>query len=1549
MEHDTTTVRIDITRGDDHGTEPAEAAGATDEAATRPDDRQAAAPRECAAAAGRLEQHIGRGERITPELMRSVMEQATGGTDADGAWSWRDAYDAGEAATAGFIRRSSEALRKRFGTPERLLNVVLKLEALEMRQSVRSDRQVRLQQFSTPWSLAWCTGVAAAAPPGTLVLEPSAGTAVLLAGAVLAAEGAVRTYANEIDERRLALCVQAFPETQHSRLDAVHLGDMWPRGAERPATVVMNPPFSRELRHGGRALGTDWRHVCAALTVLAPGGRLVCITAGTNGPAHPRVRALLDAFSGTAAIRGSTRVDGRIYAPRGTTFESRLTIIDKLSDTDGALRTTGPVDGLAETPEELLAWTLQHRGRRLPPERSPWSTPVRHSPATRPQPNGAAGQPKPARPSRPTRRSARTLPPHEWGPVWKVNHERHASAAPPDGAGEAGTDRKPYKTWRPSAVIVAGAPPHPTELVESAAMAAVPHAFARYRPVLTERIRRDGMLSDAQLESIVLAGDATERFVGGWWWISESGHDACCVADPSEPPSTKNSRDSERDEAVKWRRHPVRVRQGWMLGDGTGAGKGRQVAGFILDQWLRGRRRAVWFSQSDKLIADAQRDWTAMGGRACDLIPLRGIKAADKVPVDRGILFVTYATLRQPERNGRRSRLDQICEWLAGGTGETAETACESVVVFDESHALSNAARREEEGARAQEASQQGRAGLALQRRLPNTRVLYVSATGASTLEALAYAERLGLWGFGDTPFHERDAFVAAMAAGGVAALEVVARDLKAMGRYQARALAYTGVEIEPLVHALSEEQVRIYNSYADAFQVIHHNLERALELTGITARGDDGEVKTKDKAAKSAALSTFESTKQRFFAHLLAGMKCPTLLKEMERDLRDGRRPVVQLVSTGEALMGRRLATIPANEWDDLEIDLTPREYVLEYLRHGFPTRKYEEVQVGDDPDDKMLQIVTDENGKEVESAEAVAKRERMILEIASLPGIPTALDQIVHHFGHERTAEITGRSRRILKIAEANGHHRLAVRPRPESATLTDGNEFQAGFRDLLVFSGAGNTGRSYHADRACGARQRRCHYLLEPGWRADQAIQGLGRTHRTNQVSAPIFRPVTTNVAGEKRFIATISRRLDSLGAITRGQRTAQTAFTEDSSQQLFRPEDNLESEYASAALRQLYIGISGNKVPDWPPERFVEKTGLKLRDADGRLLDRLPRIQTFLNRMVALRIEDQNTLFGELETRISATVDAAKEGGTYRTGMETLEAERIVVRSEQVAKRYPESDQTTRIVEIERRRKKRGDTATDMTTKHRWYRLDQRYSRLMINGQSGHAAHVTSAPARVRDDGSVIRYLRLTRAAGIETIPADNLPRTTWRDAESAEWSEAWEADRANTPQWIDDRWWLATGLLLPCWSRLPETTDMRVYRAVCEDGRTLIGRVLSANEASEFQVAMGLEASIEMTLEDIREHLRRDRRGIRLSGGWRLRLGSVHGALRVGLYGTKHSDRADLRAMGLTTEIVNWNTQWFVPDETALAKLVAAHPIIRNAPTAKPDQKAAAAR
>ena len=112
----------------------------------------------------------------------------------------------------------------------------------------------------------------------------------------------------------------------------------------------------------------------------------------------------------------------------------------------------------------------------------------------------------------------------------------------------------------------------------------------------------------------------------------------------------------------------------------------------------------------------------------------------------------------------------------------------------------------------------------------------------------------------------------------------------------------------------------RIYDAYAGAYKVIHRNIKEALKATGIV----DGE-DTLNRNAKSAALSAFEGAKQGFFGHLLVAMKCPSLIRAIEVDLGSGRSAVIKLLSTGEALMERRIAEIPASEWDSLLVDLIP------------------------------------------------------------------------------------------------------------------------------------------------------------------------------------------------------------------------------------------------------------------------------------------------------------------------------------------------------------------------------------------------------------------------------------------------------------------------------------------------------------------------------------------------------------------------------------------------------------------------------------------------
>ncbi len=721
------------------------------------------------AAAALLLPSLERGQRVDSATMRAAMEIAFGASDASGIWDWKAAYDACEVATVLFLQKYGRAILRQADMPAARLAALSKISGLLPSHTRRSEESQALQQFSTPIPLGFAALTAAAIGPDDMVLEPSAGTGLL---AILAEISGGSLIVNELADTRADLLASLFPALSVGRFDAAQIHDHLDAGAV-PSVVLMNPPFSAMANVTGKVQDAAFRHIASALARLAPGGRLVTITGAGFGPDMPSWRDAFVRLQESGRVVFSAAIDGSVYARHGTTFPTRLTVIDKIPAEDPTRFPASP--GMTPDVGTLLGWIAN----RVPPRPSielpkppPPTLPVAAR-SVRGYLARANAAPTPGRPT--TSPAAVEL---AYGTT---------EAVPPNAARLSDAI---YEEYGLQSIRIPDAVPHPTKLVQSAAMASVAPPRPTYRPLLPADICQ--LLSDAQLETVIYAGEAHSDHLAGSWTVDETFDTVNAAAD-----GVAGS---------------VRFRRGFMLGDGTGAGKGRQSAGIILDNWLRGRRKAVWISKSDKLIEDAQRDWSALGQERLLVTPLSRFFQGKPISLSEGILFTTYATLRSDDRGEKVSRVRQIVDWLGRDF--------DGVIIFDESHAMQNAGGGKGERGNV-EASQQGRAGLRLQHALPDARVVYVSATGATTVHNLAYAQRLGLWGGEDFPFATRAEFVEAIEAGGVAAMEVLARDLRALGLYTARSLSYDGVEYELVEHQLTDEQRRIYDAYAGAFAVL--------------------------------------------------------------------------------------------------------------------------------------------------------------------------------------------------------------------------------------------------------------------------------------------------------------------------------------------------------------------------------------------------------------------------------------------------------------------------------------------------------------------------------------------------------------------------------------------------------------------------------------------------------------------------------------------------------------------------------------------------------
>ena len=296
--------------------------------------------------------------------------------------------------------------------------------------------------------------------------------------------------------------------------------------------------------------------------------------------------------------------------------------------------------------------------------------------------------------------------------------------------------------------------------------------------------------------------------------------------------------------------------RGFFLGDGTGVGKSRTIAGIFSELYMIEKEdyRGIWVSLNKNLEVDARNELEIVkniGNECPEWLKLKDLKNGKN-----GVYFTTYGSMIRDET------YDIVLNWL--------ENSINTILIFDEAHSAKNSN------------SKCGKMVVELQEKVYNPKVVYSTATAASDIRQMHYMTRLGLWS-GD-----HYSFVKLLESYGSSAMEMAALQLKHSGKLISRQLGFDGVLMYVKSHNLTKEEIEYYDKITNRWKTAKMEAENSIveTMTGID--------------------------NLNFYQHLITSFKINTAIKEIELSLERGESVVIGLQTTGEACYKR-------NEGSDL------------------------------------------------------------------------------------------------------------------------------------------------------------------------------------------------------------------------------------------------------------------------------------------------------------------------------------------------------------------------------------------------------------------------------------------------------------------------------------------------------------------------------------------------------------------------------------------------------------------------------------------------------
>lgn len=1053
----------------------------------------------------------------------------------------------------GLVRAAREVIGRKGRKSRASYDLICKLYEMQPTIAARSSNRIKMQQYSTPLPMAWIANhFAMANKAGGKVLEPTAGNGMLVFTVPVE-----QVHANELDETRLDnLREQGFAEV--TQQDATEPFE----GGMQYDVVIANPPFGKReaVEYDGKMIpGLDPQITLNALASMKDDGRAAIIIGGnmeyaSNGAIKsmkPFFTYLYDHYN----VKGVIDMSGGLYAKQGTTFPTRMILIDgRRSDEERAqtavyppveskaIRKAESFDDLYEIINEVLNSKEKTNGTEILRSRERQLASVNNE--TSGNTDGAGHREQPRKNDDVGSRRKPTKE-HSDGSEQVLPRERRTNNAdgetraetPRDNAGGSrsvsDTDIQRVGTERVSTNGV-GLKQTPTEhkkrTLTDEKSAYRPHNSAFSLNSVAPAAMVEAM--DNVLTQIEAQHGSIDEFIR-----TELGYDTVEEAHQALA--------AEQMDSVAMAIYQMKQGQALIIGDQTGVGKGRQMAALIRWAVQRGEK-PVFITQKADLFSDIYRDLVDVGSG--DLVPfifnsdgamvdskgntvhkplssaeMAKVFASGTLPDEYDFAVLTYSQVNTGDAVSQQE-MEEVAKKSGARTKKSKNVkngkatpkatflraiAEDNYLFLDESH---TAAGSSNTGAYLQSILRTAKAATfasATFAKRPDTMPLYAIRTAMSQAKV------------------EPDKMISIIEKGGVTLQEIMSRELTNAGQMVRRERDMSDVVTDWKTITDPETVRRARENYdrtIAAFNAIIKFQEdyvkpmiEALDMELAVMAESAGVKRGTDKMGVENvpfASKTYNYTKQ-----LMLALKVDAIADEVEAEINAGRHPVIALESTMES----SIKDYAAGEIID---EPTFSASLLKGL------------------DTVMQYTVKDEDGNERHerySPQALGPAgEKAYYELQDFIRESTSdifispLDAIIERL-HEKgykVGELTGRNMYV----ERNDDGRVVVKRRTDKDKKRMQREFNSGVLDVLILNKSASTGISLHASEKFSDQRQRSMIIAQPLSDINDYMQMIGRIDRTGQVHRGYYINLGLPVPAENRFLMMLSTKLKSLNANT-----------------------------------------------------------------------------------------------------------------------------------------------------------------------------------------------------------------------------------------------------------------------------------------------------------------------------------------------------------------------------------------------------------------------------